>query len=72
MKRKTKFSKRSTRSRLIRKRSTRKRPVCSWKFFGGNTGNTVRQTIYSTGNPNVALSQEGAKASLTSMNNMMK
>ena len=62
--------KRKTKSKsLRRRRSTRKCPFCSWKFIGGDT---VKQSIYSTGNPNAALSQEGAKASLTAMNNMMK
>ena len=72
MKRKISFK---TRSRSKKNRSTRskKSPFCSWKFFGGDAqGNTVRQTIYSTGNPNVSISQEGAKATLLAMNNMMK
>lgn len=67
MKRKTKHSRRSkNRSRRLRKSRC---SLCSWnKFIGGNQ---VTQTVYATGNPNVALSQEAAKANMIAMNNMM-
>ena len=65
MKRKTKHQRKSR-----RKSRKSKCPFCSWKkFIGGD--NQVTQTIYATGNPDVALSQEAAKANMIAMNNMM-
>lgn len=50
----------------------RKCPFCSRKFRGGAPPDTVVKTIYTTGNPDTALSQAGAKATLNAMNSMMK
>jgi hypothetical protein len=61
MKRKTKKSRR-------RLKRSRKCPICWKKFIGGNQ---VTQTVYATGNPDLALSQEAAKANMIAMNNMM-
>jgi len=63
MKRKTK----KPRRRLKRSRKTRC-PICRKKFIGGNQ---ITQTVYATGKPDLALSQEAAKANMIAMNNMM-
>jgi hypothetical protein len=46
----------------------RKCPYCSRKFKGGDA---VMKTVYAAGNPDVALSQESAKATASAMNSMM-
>lgn len=66
MKRKTKYRRKNSRWKSRKSKC----PICSWKKFIGG-GNEVTQTIYATGNPDVALSQEGAKATMLAMNNMM-
>jgi len=48
---------------------SRKCPYCSRRFRGGDA---VVKTVYAAGNPDLALSQEGAKASLAAMNSMMR